>query len=342
MSKKKKTDKSRLYDNTRVQDFRTCPRYFYFRHMRHWRLTETALPLIYGSCWHEAMDSIWAEPVESFQNLNNITDVVNRAMSKFLVEWISRGLPEPAEMGPEMLEKLAPRHPYIAMEMLYASIHQRAVIFTDKSFELLDIERPFVIPLDPDDPTLLYIGRLDKVFKLRKRIHIGEHKTTTLYKKAGNFRDIWIQSFSPNSQVDGYLFASNLLYGKEFKEVWVDGALVHKTVHDGFTFIPIQRNFSQLDGWLWEVRYWIQEIEMNKAALLDKDHSKEKILACFPKNTNSCINYSRACPYMDLCKMKANPEQWDSPPQGYVEEVWDPTQHIDVKRLTEQIEEAVK
>ena len=120
---------------------------------------------------------------------------------------------------------------------------------------------------------------------------------------------MFLDSFSPNSQIDGYLHAARILYGDEVKACWIDASLVHKTVHDEFKIIPIERQFTQLDSWLWETRHWIQEIEGNWNALSDHgpenqyDMSDDPYMAAFPKNTGACQDFARSCTYIDLCKM---------------------------------------
>lgn len=49
----------RLYDNTRLSDYKRCPRFFFFRHVMHWVSTgERRLPLIFGGAWHTEMDRL--------------------------------------------------------------------------------------------------------------------------------------------------------------------------------------------------------------------------------------------------------------------------------------------
>ena len=167
-------------------------------------------------------------------------------------------------------------------------------------------------------------------------IYIPEHKTTTAYKKNGPFRNEYMDSWSPNSQVDGYLYAGHMLYGQNVKELWVDAALVHKQVHDGFKFIPVNRSISMLDGWLYETRFWIemiqQETEKLKKLRDSGDSNNLSFLPAFPKNTGACFHYA-GCPYRDICKMVNNPEHYDEPPMGYKEEHWSPFDVLELEKI---------
>jgi hypothetical protein len=249
--------------------------------------------------------------------------LVKKALKSFLAKWEE----ECPDVNPFSHEdqhgKPQIRNADTAMEMLFHYIEERRSILQSRDFKLLAIEQPFAVPLDADRSDLFYIGRLDKVFEYQGRIYIGEHKTTTSYKKDGPFRSDFVDSFSPNSQVDGYLYAAHLIYGKRVKACWIDAALVHQHVHDGFRFIPIERQLQQLAGWVWEARYWVEQIEANERVLGSNQPIDEyDYLPAFPKNTTSCTNYG-GCPFLDLCKMWSNPINHDDP-AGFKIEKWEP------------------
>jgi hypothetical protein len=324
----------RFFDNTRVSDSRRCMRYFYFRHERHWSFEGFNAALAGGLAWHCAMDSLWtALGTDDFQNMKT-KEIVEEAFKAFEASWVESGGTPMLEMSPEEATRLAPRLPATFLEMLYEYVDARMSIFKDPSFKVLAVEKPFAVPLDPQDDTLFYVGRLDKTFEFKGKRYVGEHKTTSWYKKDGYFRNEFLESFSPNSQIDGYLYAAHVIYGEDLQAVWVDAALVHKTIHDGFAFVPVNRKHAQLDAWLWETRYQIEMIEMNRAALAKEREKGEPgpYLAAFPKNTSNCFAYGRACPYIEQCKGFANPETQEFPPPGMVVSAWSP---FDVLKLAE-------
>lgn len=307
-----------LFDNTRISDFQTCPLYFYWRHEREFCSDDEDIWLTFGSAWHSAMDQVWTLLPKGKKD----DEVVAAAMSAFRAKWdegrTSRFADDPA------------RNPGVAQEMLYSYCIERRRLLCHKSFRLIDCERPFAVPLDPEDPNLFYVGRLDKIFEYEGRIYVGEHKTSTAYSKDGTFRSYFIDSFSPNRQIDGYLYAGNMLFGDKFKAVWVDASLVHKDVHDGFRIIPIDRSLVHLDQWLWETRYWIDQITANREAA--KRHHNAELLAAFPKNTRSCNQFGKACPFLDQCKVTANPARVPNPPAGFHKERWEPYSREELER----------
>jgi len=321
--------RDRFYDNTRISDFRTCPRKYYFRHALDWTYAGWTAALVFGSSWHEAMDTLWARlNSDNAQDLGT-EDVVREAYDAFLTCWMENNGPDPSDMDPDQIKQLEPRTPMIALEMLYEYVLERRE-FIEKC-ELIAIEQPFAVPLDPTDDTLFYVGRLDKVVEYRGEVLVIEHKTTSLYRKDGPFRSTFVDSFSPNSQIDGYLHAIHSLYGKEAKAVWVDAALVHKKVHDGFKFIPIERQIGQLESWLWSTRYWIDRMEMNWHAH-DGMNGSSPYMPAFPQDPARCQDFARNCPYMDLCKAWSNPTDKALPP-GYAEEVWSPFDRLELEKI---------
>lgn len=315
----------RLYDNTRISDYRRCPRYYFFRHVRHWSPPGASIPLIFGGAWHDAMDKVWPYAKAG----TDYMEVVDRAYDAFVHKWVGEGMPHPSEIDMEMAKALSPRLPSIAKEMLYAYVHSRGK--TIKEFDLLEVERPFAVPLDPDDDTLFYVGRIDKVVMDSKTIRGIEHKTTTSSKmnstKEPRIRGMYLESYSPNSQVDGYAYALHLLYpNAQSVDVWVDAALVHKS-GDDFQYVPVSRTMQQLDSWLWDTRRWIANIEadIQRYALAEPS---DPYMAAFPKNTNACFDFNTACPFLELCKSRPNPKTWDQPPGEYIKKEWDPLSHI--------------
>jgi hypothetical protein len=238
-------------------------------------------------------------------------------------------MPPVEEMDISTQQDLKPRTPGTAMEMLYAYVDERRAAIEDS--EVIRIERPFAVPLDEEDDKLFYIGRIDKITRRGGILRGIEHKTTTATKKDGphyRIRPLFMESFSPNSQVDGYLFALRMLYPDERKiDVWVDAALVHAEGED-FRFIPVDRNTKQLDLWLSEVQYWIRLIENNKETMDEEDTPEDDYMMAFPKNTNSCFDFNAMCPFLPLCKARANPLTWgEDPPQEYITKVWTPLDH---------------
>lgn len=317
------TQKLRLFSHSRLDTFRACMRKGYYSYFRQWALSGAAVAPTWGSSWHCSMDVVWRNHAATGKARSL---VIEEAYQAFITEWTKSGFSHPDDMSPDDIDNLGAKTPQIAQEMLFSYFEAREHIFLDPSFKLLDIERPFAVPLDPNDPTLFYVGKLDKVFEYQGRVRVGEHKSTGSYKVNGPFRQDYIDSFAPNSQVDGYLYALHKLcqegaYGDHNKTkaggIWIDAALTHKKIHDGFMIIPIERRMEHLDEWLWTTMTWVDMIEGNIAAAKERSSLDTPYMAAFPQNTNSCSNFG-GCGYRDFCRSYPNPAKVKEIPLGYV------------------------
>ena len=310
----------KYYDNTRISDYKTCPRKYLLRHGYDLVSDGTPLALTFGLAWHDAMDVVWAMVNGGDESQ---TTILEAAMVRWQETWKERGMPYPLTL--EKQEQYAPRTPMIAAEMLSQYLVHRWSFMKD--VELISVEQPFAVKIFADDTPVRYIGRFDKIVRHPQHgILIIEHKTTSAYAKASGFRTDYITSWSPNSQIDGYLHAAHMLYGKDVKGIWIDAALVHKTVHNKFRFIPIDRQFEQVEQFIYETRDWIERIEdeTNRATKSDYDG--------FPKNTGSCSMWA-GCTYRDLCKFNAKPNDILSNHPGFKVEHWEPFDILHIDQL---------
>ena len=322
-------DNTRYYDNTRLEAYRRCGRKYYFRHIRDWNPASMAYPLGFGLSWHDAMDFVWGNA-----NMLDKPSLLAGAIQTFNASWKKWDMP----MSDEILMSMYPRTPGRAAEMLENYIAK----YYDwlNQIELLEIESAFVVPIDEtDNEDIMYMGRLDKVYRdpaVNNKVVISDHKTTS--QMAGS----WFESFSPNSQIDGYHFAGKMLYGDDFWGIMIDGAAVMKNhskygpsvdrdMPKGIAFprVPMSRAFNQLSAWHWEAKETITNIEadIKKLEVVREAVVHEDYLNAFPKNTTNCFCYGR-CIYADICKMFANPEKDITDcPEGFVVDHWDPRNH---------------
>lgn len=301
----------KFYDNTRLKAYKTCPRKFYLRHVKHWKLKGTPIALAFGAAWHKMMDVAWSGGDEDLAILAWQNEMADQGLS------------------PEVFDLKVIQNEGTARAM-FRNYMQRYKTFLN-SINVIGIEKPFAVPLGETDK-VFYVGRVDKVYKQRDRIHFDEHKTSSEYKENGPFRARFMTSFSPNSQIDGYLYTGNLLYGRQFKGIKVDAALVHKTKHDGFTKIPIERQFAMLDAWLDEAQTWVRRITEDFVMLDIVDPNTLEYLPSFPRNTESCSAY-RGCSYKDVCTFIKNPYKLEEPPEGFVVEKWEPYDELKLAEI---------
>lgn len=307
-----------FFDNTRVSAYRRCPRFFLLRHIFHWTSDRISIALANGSGWHAAMDIIW----------NNGT--IEEALDAWTNSMISEGYDVSSNTLHDMnFNSMYTREVIRARLANYIKFHKNIL----NTITVISTEQPFAVPLNKEG--IYYVGRLDKVIRdRRKAIRIIEHKTTSAYKKNGPFRQTFIDSFSPNSQIDGYLYAGSLLYGDDFRGIFVDAALIHKEIYNGFMLIPIEKKFEMVDAWLYEAKYWVNEIRKQTEELRSnrEEYENAPFLTVFPRRTEECSSYS-GCMYREICKYVSNPLRLEGPPEKFIVKKWEPFNMIRLEKL---------
>ena len=306
------TTNSVFRDNTMLSSYKTCPRSFQLRHKFSFVPDKTAIPLVFGQCWHSAQDIIWSQA----KNFNQ-EDLRKFAMLKFLETWEENGMPP--ELSLEDLERLKARTPMVGEEMILNYISQRWNIL--QSCEVLACEQPFAVPL-PNVENTWYVGRLDKVIHHNGQTIVIEHKTTTDYKIDGGFKTAYIEGWDMDSQVKGYEYGAGLYFNAE--QVWVDAALVHAKVHDKFRFIPVCHQRNMLDEWIVNTVEWVNRVEVDTARNF------------FPKNESSCSGKFGPCQFVDICRNCPEPEQLHGTPAGYKVEPWSPFETLGLQELIKE------
>lgn len=328
----------RIYDNTQISTHKNCERKFFYRHVLDLRAEGLAPAPAFGLAWHKGMDFIW--PAMSKDPNASVSDLVKGAYIAWEKDWEEWGFPGiGGHLDEEWKTLLKGRYtPDTALEMFANYVEARRRLITVEC-KLLAVEQSFAVPLTSDDPGLFYCGRLDKIVEWEDGVYIIDHKTTSLYRKDGYFRSDFIDSFSPDSQLDGYAYAGRMLFGDRFKGLLIDAALVHKDVHDGFRLVPVKRAVDQLDAWLWETREEVERLEVNVARVqhnIDAKHFDVPYLAAFRKNPMRCMDFFTPCSYLDMCKGFSNPLSevlLHGTPQGYKVEQWSPFDANKLERL---------
>ena len=312
-------------DNTILSGYKKCPRFHYLRQERGWRSEGIRKPLVFGIAWHAAMAVVW----QGFHKLGK--NLLPVAMEAFWQSWIEEGAPKTLDLA--TIEEWGARTPHVAEEMLINYVHERESIL--KKSRLISSEQPFAVPIFPDDTSVWYIGRKDEKILLNGEGLVIEHKTTSEYKKDGGFKSSYIEGWSPNAQIEGYLYSEQHEKKNRARMVWVDAALVHKQVHDKFKFIPISIATGGIEAWLWECRDWIARIMSERERLATADTNASHMTA-FPKNTESCSGKYGLCEFIHLCRSVNNPHKLKVPPEGFVEDRWEPFDILKLNTIMEK------
>ena len=318
-------------DNSTITAYRECPRKAYFRYVRHWTMDgPEPVYFTFGSAWHSGLDALYKAYYEARSMQNTRSSAWNKArqsdefalaMSEVASQafnqiWTDAGWP--IDPDPDQYTAFKARTPTKAREMFFYYYKELAEHMN--RWKLVQTEKPFCVPLDPDKE-IFYSGRIDKVIEDELgTIWLLEHKTSTLYSTTSGFRNDFVQDFSPNSQVEGYMYAIRFLQSQgelpdqNFGGVYVDASLVHKTQFH-FKRIPVYYDEMLVAEWLADVRYWHNAFTQSEET------------DSFPRSTNNCFNKYSQCSYLHLCRTHPSIQKWAEPdgaPEGFVESEWSP------------------
>ncbi len=293
-------------DNSRLTEWKRCPRMYFFHYHNHLVQDKLQPALDFGTCWHAAMDAVY----DGFFNKGlRGAELAKLGMQAFNASWVTLGWPLEISIADEAEYK--GRTPGTALEMLHNYVSKRTPWL--ETLELVAIEKSFAVPIDPDDPSRVYVGRLDKVIKENGRYWGIEHKTSSLFSKADGIQKSWSNDFEIDSQVDGYSFAMRTMFKEKSMGIYVDGALVRKQHHDVFKLLPISKIAGDANNWLEDVVYWWDQLE---------NGLKKKV---FPRNApSSCRTVYGECHYRNACLYTPDVEAFKETPGGYKVAKWEP------------------
>ena len=298
-------------DSSKLKDFKSCPRKFFYTHVLGWRSQTPNIHLVFGSAWHEAMEHLL---------LHGYSDTeVLRAFDKFLACYRKDLPPETDGM---FKAKTVDAAFWTLSQYVNFPDHQRDL----ETHEVLHTEIAGSVAVDENRS--LYF-RQDAILKNRKteKIRSREHKT-------GSRTWMWEEQWLLSGQIGTYNHVLYCLFPRESVEgVEMNGSffLNRKSPpkpEDIFRRILIRKNKSQMQTWLDNTRYYLWEID-REYQLLKNAKEGDPTLFAFPLRDTSCLDYGRVCEFHDFCMAWPNPlQKCFEPPMGFKEEFWDPTMKL--------------
>jgi hypothetical protein len=293
-------------DPSKMKDFHSCPRQFFYSHILGWRLDSPEIDLIFGEAWHEAMEYLLLHDYS--------TGSMMAAIDAFMKVWRR-------EFDPEMDDLHASKNPDGVLNALpaYCAQYQN----DQKEFEVLYTEVAGSVPIS-EDRVLFF--RMDSVLRNLEKgyIYSLDHKTT------GRFSWMWDRNFMLALQNFTYTHCLHCMYpDQEVKGLEYNGAgfefLKTKGHRATFKRVPAWKTPDQMNVWLWEINDLCNNLDYEFERLASCKESDDVLMA-FPRNEESCTKY-RGCKFHDFCMAWSNPLQHCfEAPLGYKIEFWDPTE----------------
>jgi len=288
----------KILDSSKIQDFMSCPRQYFYRYMLGWKSESPNNHLIFGEAVHLAMEHLL---------INGYNDTSASEAFDLFNNRYREDFPENTD------ELFAPKTPTRVLKMLAEYVEKYK---TDlKDFDVLYTEVAGTVPL-AEDRTLAF--RQDSICRGHEGIFSLEHKT-----RKGSIDRKWQEQWGLKTQVGTYTHVLHCLFpDEEIYGVKINGLGFLKTKFS-LERVPARKNNTSMQVWLWNTLYWLDQIHWN-IGMLENCKEDNPLMMAFPMNTESCGNYY-GCLYHDFCLAWPNPlKRCDEVPPGLKVEFWSP------------------
>lgn len=298
-----------VLDSSKLSDYFTCPRMFFYSHVLGWRTTTPKHDLYFGECWHKARE---------FMLLHGYDDVVG-AYRAFID-------PYRLEYPEETDELYTPKDPVcVGLAINGFSINYPRDLRDNK---VLFTETSGTVPINFEGRKLHY--RMDSIMQRNEdgKIFSWDHKSTK------RFSQTWANYFLLSTQTGTYTHCLYCLYpieqvlGIEYCGTCFEFLKRGSRNRDAGYHVSYQRvnafkTPDQMNAWLWTVNSLVDEIERDFDRLSDCEEA-DAVLMAFRMNPESCSKYW-GCIFHDFCLSWPNPlQRCFEPPPGFKVEFWDP------------------
>jgi hypothetical protein len=286
-----------VIDSTKLDEYTRCPRRYFYKYMLGWNFEEPDIHLEFGTAWHLAMEHLLLNGY-SKESVADAHALLTAHYRKFF---------------PEIMDDIYyPKNPGMALQML----QQYVKSFPD------DLRHSKVLYTETSGTVIVGQNRLmyfktDSILQgngiYQGKKYSREHKTTS---RRGNHWSLRIQIGTYN-HVLNCLFGPDDVYGVEVNE-----AIFQKT-KPGFVRTQEMQSTKGMLNWMWQVNYWMDQIDNDTDRLLHCSESSD-VMNAFPMNPNGCDKYG-LCNFYDYCTIWSNPLQHLAQiPDGMTIKFWDP------------------
>jgi hypothetical protein len=301
-----------IFDATKLQDFMTCPRKYFYRYILGWRPDTPNIHLEFGSAWHLAMEHLLREgkgPKALIEACNLFCDHYDQHFDA------AQDLLNAPKNKDNALRALAQY-----CDFYYHDPHVTSVI---------DTEVAGTVPLGTD--TLHF--KIDAIVRTQYGYAVLDHKT------ASRFSSLWDAEWTMKMQVHIYthvlymLFPPQDVFGFIVNGVSLtnpprikkDGTPYVGDRDNEFRRVVVRRTPAHMNVWFTNTSRLLKSLR-KEHELLSRAKPSDDALDAFPLNTESCTRYG-VCPYHQLCSVDgwANPlRRCSTTPLGFKQEFWNP------------------
>jgi hypothetical protein len=300
----------RVIDSSKLTTYMSCPRKFFFRHILGWDSSAPSNDLVFGSSWHLAAEHL----LRSGYSAKSLQE----SQLLFLYSY-RQSFEEHTD------ELFYPKDPANAVKSL-EGYFQRFAQSDSQNYTVLHTEVGGAALIGPSMPMYFKLDAL--LFDERRGVHICLDHKTSKYKMY-NWSEVWDQA----PQMQFYSHVLRCLYGSAPTEMRVRGSFFYKSKPAEFDETVVSPGDNKIESDLTSLRSWyIRLLNEIDDAIIEDDTEDETMLS-FPKNTLSCYNYNRPCPYLNVCSAWSNPirNADEEPPMSMEVRFWDPRKNDKIR-----------
>lgn len=323
-----------ILDSSKLQDYLTCPRQFFYRHVLGWRPSGPQFDLVFGEAMHAALEQLYRYGFGNAYGPEHTATVQQLAYASFLNCYREQFDEETDDDHPA-------KNPYSASEVIEGYCIQYANEFD--RYEVLEVSGEKCVEVSgfaPISQSQRIYFRQDCILQDRTtgQIFTLEHKTAS---RGGR---MWEAQWDLSIQVGTYTHALYSLFdpAKVFG-VRVNGLIFLKRTQE-FVRVPCEKTYPQMQVWHQMVQDWSWNLQRDLDSVQAETNAPpDNVMFAFALNPLSCTKWNRLCPYHDFCLSWPNPlQRCDEVPLGFVQEYWDPQERERKRRVATEHERSVQ
>lgn len=301
-----------FWDATSMNEFKTCPRLYFFSIVRGFASEKKSSDLAFGIAFHSAIERFYRLRAQGMDFESAVHWTIAATFFRQLLSSHEEAIPEDAK---------AEKKPKVLLRALVAYFDS---VKNDNLHTIIlpsgkpAVELSFSFPL-PGTP-FFWSGHIDRLasqgtpLDLRNPlpeklppIFASDYKTTT----SALDQRYWSQ-WDLSIQMSGYTVGGKVLL--ECRGVVIEAVQLSVT-GQSFGRYVVAKTTSQLEDFLLDLG---QDLEQAKTFAL---------AGRWPRNPTSCIHYGRVCAFHDVCKLSSPAQQDAFLESGFIRKIWNPREN---------------